>query len=239
LRGTTNMDQMLNDRQLWILAVQENILHRGLEGTEIKSLPETVARPYDDTRGFLAEEWVAAHPGAKIEDIEAMLDAVGDVYDPALPKRVRYYRVQELESLMVGLIGGLFQNVIEDRARLYGNSWKGLWDQTLLHWRLGRWTRYVYEWSDFLRISALQKKPGPLAEKKYDMMDAWLRQFDFLYQAQKLLAAQTPQDVDAASVDLNRQLQQLRTFTPWRAKRTRRLFGRHPTCEDLIRKVNL
>lgn len=256
LKGHTPMDQNLNKNVLWILAVQENLLARGLTPKETAAgmegspsladrMPAQEEIRHELVREFLSgarsEGMDAATMTGRLDLVESLLKDVEVVYDPSLPRRVRYFHASMIEQLLGGFVQNAFQSVIAEKSEIYGENWKGIWNQARLHWRAGRFAGYIFEWADALRVAATVTDPDALYSQKYEMMESLLRLMRYLQRTRVVLQAENVSDLVRFEAVAKREYQSLKTFRPWKIKKTHSRWtpwsARYPRCEQLAQEV--
>jgi hypothetical protein len=229
MKGSNAVDKSLNHDTLWILEVQESLLQRALEPatagaateTARASLAESAAAPADDIRQGLATEF-AAGDEERARFVEGLMRDVEVIFNPAVPRRVRYFQASALESLIAGFMYGQFSTVLGEKSEMFGPSFSGIWNQVRLRWRIGRFGGYIYEWSDFLRMAALRDDPKVLRRYKYEMMESLLRVLAYFGKTGPLADARSTDDLSALETLLTGEYGRLMTFRPWREKRIAR-----------------
>lgn len=241
MAGRTGIDPLLNQDVLWVLEVQESILHRGLDrDPAIQMLKDPNARTWIEQntpqqnaiRAGLAEEFSAE----KQEWIESLLREVEVIYNPKVARSARYFQAQVLESVLSGFVYGVFNQVLTKKGELYGDSWGAISRRSRLHWQAGRFASYIYEWADFLRAAALSGSEAQLAEHRHESMEVLLRIFKHLQNAKILVEAQTVADLVEFEKNSRDGFQRLSTFKPWREKKSAHSWlpwGRRANCEKM------
>ncbi len=224
LRGTSVMDNILSDQVLWVLAIQENILQRSLLKVENtvakpiqpapKKLTELYAQPFDEVRQGLAEEFDSRN----YKQVEELLKEVEIIFNPKAPMRIRYLQATMFESLFSGFVFGVFNQVLHEKGEVYRSSFSGIWRQSVLNWDFGRFAGYIYEWSDFLRLSSLQSNPEKLEKHKYESMESLLRLYRYLQKITVLTQARSVADLVQIQQQSKDGYHQLMTFRPWKEK---------------------
>ncbi|NJL25466.1 MAG: hypothetical protein HC902_10025 [Calothrix sp. SM1_5_4] len=243
MRGTSPLESTLNQNIIWILSVQENLLQRALKPLSedvphrrLHSLARAYARPDDDIRRGLAEEF-AAGTTEQADFVEDLLKEIELVFNPSVPRKVRYFQAVTVESLLAGFIYSTFNKVLDQRGEVYGASWSGIWRQSVLHWRAGRFVSYIFEWGDFLRVAALQGDPRKLALARYEAMESLLRIFKYLRESEDLSRPLFSGELTTLGRKLNSEYAHLSTFKPWKEKRTRYswipLHNPAPSCRKM------
>ena len=250
MAGNTSMDKRLTEPTLWILAVQENMIRRGLNAKlppeEITQLEKeaAAAQPqpeFNEVLHYLADEYSQGDP-TKAQVLEGILRDVDAVFEPTASLKVRKYRALVLESLVSHFVYNAYKDVLAAKGALYGRSWKGLWNQVKFRLKLGKLAIYMYKWSDFLKTGALVKSRSDLASGKYEAMESLLKIFEYLKESKSLLEAESREELLPIAENLGGKLETLQKFTPWQEKRVASWwlpwgFGK-PRCEDLSERAD-
>lgn len=224
--GKGLMDKALgNKRMLWILSVQENVLHRSLlkdpTGVETglaaldKSQRALPNYGRDEVREGLAAEYAEGDAG-KAEEMNKLLMDIERIFDPSQSKRVRYMQTLVTESLLTGFFYRLLDSQVAAMYPRDGNWAYRMWKAFQVHWFTSKYAYYSHQFADYLRIVALQDKPELLMSRKYESMETLVRIFKHLSVVVPKAGLSTQEWLDEMSVS-NRSL---KTFTPWKEKRS-------------------
>jgi hypothetical protein len=115
-------------------------------------------------------------------------------------------------------------------------NWLGqIREMTSLRTRGGRLIKFIYEYSDFLRVASMTKKPLFLSQYKYEAMETLLRIFRHLDKLGSILQEHSP--LADKLTELKVANHQLLTYAPWAQKKT--VYSWIPflkpklRCEDL------
>lgn len=245
LKGSTPMDKVLNKDVLWVLSVQENMVQRAFapQGDEPQlqrqSLADTQTLRQDEIRRGLAEEFATGDP-LRADLVENLLKEVEVIFNPSVSRKLRYFQTGILETLLTGFTYQMFAQVLDERGEMYGHSLRGIWRQTRLHWKVSRVGYYIYEWSDFLRLAALQTDPETLAAYRYEAMESLLRVFRYLQSTRDILKADSIEDLLQFENEMAGQRKPLLTsFRPWKEKKMEHSWFPWRDPKPLCRDMNL
>ncbi|MBX3020235.1 MAG: hypothetical protein KF799_01050 [Bdellovibrionales bacterium] len=244
MKGSGEMDGSLNHSMVWILEVQESMIQRAFEPDgesprKALSLADTSTPDYDEVRAGLAQEF-AGDP-EQAEFFDRLLRDVDVVFQPNIPSRIRYFHVAKLEALLAGFLYSRFSAALSEQGDIHGSSFGGIIKQIKLHWRAGRFGSYLLEWADFLKLASLQNDPERLLKHKYESMEALMRVLRSFKRSGEIAAADAHHQLKEFEDVMAAEYQGLRTFTPWKEKRTAYSWipfrNRAPQCSQMNREV--
>jgi hypothetical protein len=229
LKGDSPLEPALNKDLLWIVNVQENILHRGL----IPAEDAEVSRSYlvtqslrqessDEVLQGLAEEAAQGlapdEAAAKTELVKGLLADVEFIFDKDRPARQRYLQTLVIESSLVNFFYKLVQWQVDALPVGDGGWWSALFRSSRMHWQTGLFVKYVYEYTDFLRLAATTSSESFRVRYKYEAMEGLLRIFKHLDEMGRIFR-DTPSMAEMLD-PLKASNEQLRSFQPWREKKS-------------------
>lgn len=244
---------------LWIIAVQEGLLHRGMISQE--SSPHRGDPPsstqFSISSGSrvsknqviegLAEEYsIGSSPSETGEGklgrenrknlIQGLLTDVETIFDPSVPPAQRYLHTLIIEQTLVGFMYQMIKWQMDQQEPDGEKNWLGqIREMTSLRTRGGRLIKFIYEYSDFLRVASMTKKPLFLSQYKYEAMETLLRIFRHLDKLGSILQEHSP--LADKLTELKVANHQLLTYAPWAQKKT--VYSWIPflkpklRCEDL------
>jgi|GEM_PF-3848181 hypothetical protein len=250
LKGKAPIESGLNKDVFWILSVQENVLNRALipqgdqkiaAAFQVKELKSPLSE--DEVLVGLAEEAVRNAPEQERADrlqlVKGLLTDVEFVFDPSQPRAERYLQTEVIENTLAQFVYQLIQWKMDTLPEAEGGWLSRLWQTSKLRWSSGQFARYVYEYTDFLRLAAATNSEVFRERYKYEAMETLLRIFKHLENLKGILDQNLPPN--QLFTPLSEANQSLKTFKPWQEKKTsyswiplRRVY---PRCEALWESV--
>ena len=245
LRGRGAVEERLNKGGLlWIMNVQEGILHRGLLQAEnpyegaLEVLNRSHRRaPADEIRAGLALESAQGNE-ALAENFERILSDVGAIFDPLVSKE----RKALIIAIMENVLNSLYFRLTSDevfQTRAYRTL--GFFEMVSFRTTVGRYHYRVQEFIDFLRIAGVSRNAQVLEDHKHEAMEMTLEMLGNVHILEEMSHAFSRdqlRELQTKLADLNRRLRDSRS---WREKRTTYSFipfrNPVPRCEDLARQI--
>lgn len=227
---------MMNRGVLWVAALQEDVFERSIHrvvDNPNHELSYDIVRNEDAgpiERG-LVKDWGLHKSENSQKQMLSLISEVGEIFNHQLPAKQRYLKVLILESVVAQLMYRMVSYSV-DQYDQYPVSWAGRVAQHfLVKWRSGSFARYLYQYSDFLRVMAMSNDPMVLQKYKYEAGEVLIRVFEHMEQLQELLKA------SSGSRQFNKDIQQLNkklySYRPWKEKKLKRsLIGRAPKCQS-------
>jgi hypothetical protein len=260
LRSEAGIDPALNHQMLWIIAVQEGLLHRGMINQEVvPGQGDTSLTRFPVSSGSrisknqvvagLAEEYSIGSRPSEIGEsrlerenrkslIQGLLTDVETIFDPSLPAAQRYMHSLIIEQTLVGFMYQMVKWQMDQQEPDREKNWLGqVREMSSLLTRGGRLVRYIYEYTDFLRVSSATKNSLYLSRNKYEAMETLLRIFRHLDKLGSVLHENSTLADKIAELKVANH--QLLTYAPWAEKKT--VYSWIPflkpklRCEDLWR----
>lgn len=240
LNGSTPIDQALGKNILWIASVQENILNRALIPKDPNSQSKLVQdwKTNNQNDPGISDSSVIAGLADEMNrpDMKEILSEIAEIYDPSRPSSERYLKVLMVENALGGFLYQMLKWKLNEVELSHSGYWSGMWESARLRWAFGKYVKYVFEYGDFLRVSASTKNEEFLTQKKYEALETFTRLLKHLQATAELLDQNaTANDMTGRMKEMNSQLW---TFRPWKEKRTHYswipiLPLKPPTCESL------
>ncbi|MBK9041257.1 MAG: hypothetical protein IPL83_19245 [Bdellovibrionales bacterium] len=259
LRSEDGIDPALNHQMLWIIAVQEGLLHRGMISQE--SSPPRGDTPssaqFSISSGSrvsknqiiegLANEYSIGSSHAETGEgllerenrkilIQSLLTDVETIFDHSVPPAQRYLHTLIIEQTLVGFMYQMIKWQMDQQEPDIEKNWLGqIMEMSSLRTRGGRLVKFIYEYSDFLRVASVTKKPLFLSQYKYEAMESLMRIFRHLDKLGSILQEHSP--LADKLTELKLANHQLLTYAPWAQKKT--VYSWIPflkpklRCEDL------
>lgn len=251
LRSEAGIDPALNHQMLWIIGVQEGLLHRGMISQESPPLRENNSSGSRVSNNQiiegLAEEYSIGSSQADPEEgirerenrknlIQGLLTDVETIFDPSIPPAQRYLHTLIIEQTLVGFMYQMIKWQMDQEEPDEEMSRLGqIRQMSSLRARGGRLVKHIYEYSDFLRVASVTRKPLFLSQYKYEAMESLLRIFRHLDKIGSVLQAHSP--LADKLTELSAANHQLLTYAPWAQKKTVYswipFLKPKPRCEDL------
>lgn len=247
MMGKAPIESALGKNWLWIVNVQQNVLNRALipQQDEQQVADHVLAtdrlshRSSDEVLMGLAEEVVSKAPPEEREErlklVQGLLSDVEFIFDKSKPRKHRFLQTLVIESTLSQL-AYKFVNWQSETAEVgEGGWWTRLARTSRFRWSAGQFVKYVYEYTDFLRLAATTTSDKFRARYKYEAMETLLRIFRHLEELNRIfdqysLITEMINPVKESNA-------KLMTFKPWREKKTRFSWipGRslYPQCKDL------
>ncbi|MEO0334812.1 MAG: hypothetical protein AAF202_00345, partial [Pseudomonadota bacterium] len=241
LKGKGRLESAINGNVtnkgfLWILAMQEGILNRGLAGSVDQPNPEfqefiaeytgttlenrTTKRTASPVALGLLDKYVqeGTIPESNQSLALGLSKDILEIFDPNLSKKRRYFKTVVLEEVM----GRMLYKMMTHRLEQFESdkkSWLGRVNQTFFfNWKAGTYARYVFEFTDFLRIASVSSKTDFLVKHKHEAIETLYRLFAHLQKLDKaMLEAENATALQSEVAELNQELMQ---FRPWKEKRS-------------------
>ncbi|NQZ01355.1 MAG: hypothetical protein HRT45_11895 [Bdellovibrionales bacterium] len=228
---------MMNKGFLWVMALQEGVLHRGLAGSVAQ--PQTEFMQFlnrykadvspNSSRASVSQNPIVAGiineqiqngtlPKENRELAAGLARDVLQVFDTSLSKRHRYFKTVLIEDV----IGRLLYRMMTHRLEGFESdkkSWLGRVNQTFFfNWKAGTYARYIFEFTDFLRIASVSGRDDFLVQNKHEALEALFRVFNHLQKLdQAMLNSESATELMGQVNELNHELLQ---FRPWKEKRS-------------------
>lgn len=237
MNGKQWHDKVLAKPYLWILSVQENILDRSTlnntSAADVARIKENIDS-YSPSQDVLSRHLVNKYYGGQNATASFLLKDIELIFDPKISKRQRYLMVLQLEAAFVGIIHSIEKNILNEALEHGSLPYK---QQLKVRWHLGKIANYFYEYTDFLRVSAVQKNSKKLQHYKYQSIEVLFKAFKVM-QDFNSLALSGEHLTPEASAQL---LEELTSFTPWQPKKQSYSFipfrTTFPQCKKLVEVV--
>lgn len=247
MMGSSPIESALGKNWLWIVNVQQNVLNRALISPQdearvanhVLANHRLAHQSSDEVLRGLAEEAVAGFPVEEREEkrqvVQGLLSDVDFIFDQSKPRTHRYLQTLVIESTLSQLAYKFVNWQAETAEVGEGGWWSRLARSSRFRWSTGQFVKYVYEYTDFLRLASTTSSDKFRARYKYEAMETLLRIFKHLEELNRIF---NEYSFISEMVDpVRRSNEQLMTFKPWREKRTKFSWipGRspYPRCEDL------
>lgn len=244
LNGRTPVDKVLSKPLLWVLNVQQNVLHRGMVPSHDKEFSNAfekhvslksessdpvllgLAHEYSERRGGVA--------GAK-DLAQSLLSDVDFVFDRSQPAKYRYLKTLVIESSLSQVAYKFMKWKADSLPPGEGGWWKTTFRTARFNWQTSQFVKHVFQYTDFLRLASTTRSERFHAKYKYEAMEALLRVLKHLEDLSAVL--DQARDVSETFVPMRQLNDDLKTFQPWKEKRSsyswllvKRVY---PRCEEL------
>ena len=181
-------DKLLGKKNLWPIALQENILEQVLgDKTHAFSL-ETEP---DEIQKALVEEFLNKRQtnseslfNGESQVVYSLLESIEQIFDTTKNSKSRLMITQSIENTLAVLFSQYFKISLSVLEKKHNLSYKELFK---LNWSFGRFVHSVYDFSDFLSSVSIAKNKDKIKFYKYESMEKLLAFLDYLYEVHLLL----------------------------------------------------
>ncbi|MCZ0933504.1 MAG: hypothetical protein OXJ52_10205 [Oligoflexia bacterium] len=181
-------DKLLGKKNLWPIAVQENILEQVLG---LKARASSLETESDEIQKALVQEFLqkrhtSAEPlfNGEHQVAHSLLESIEQIFDTTKDTKIRLMTTQSIENALAVLFSLYFKTSVSVLEKKYNLSYKEL---LKLNWFFGRFFRSVYEFSDFLSSVSITKNKIKIKFYKYESMEKLLAFLDYFYEVHLLL----------------------------------------------------
>lgn len=244
LNGRTPIDKALSKPWLWILSVQQNILHRGMVPSHNEGFSKAFenhvslkSSSSDPVLVGLAEEFSKKKNNeAGAEDLaRALLADVEFIFDRSQPAKYRYLKTLIIENALAQMAYKFMSWKADSLEQGDGGWWKRTYQSARFNWLTSQFVKHVFQYTDFLRLAATTSSEKFEVKYRYEAMESLLRLLKHLEGLSEVLDSST--NVTEALSPIRELNSNLETFKPWREKRSSYSWllvkRTYPRCEEL------
>ena len=240
MKGHHLPDKILGKKNLWPIALQENILEPVLDN---KNQTHSLETEPDEIQKALVEEFLEKRSAnseslfnGERQVVYSLLESIEQIFDTTEDTRHRLMTTQSIENALAVLFSQYFKVSISILEKKYSLSYKELFK---LNWIFGRFFHSVYDFSDFLSSISITKNKDKIKFYKYETMEKLLAFLDYPYEIQILLT-NTQLEKEELFNRLQERYNQITSLSLLKSKRTAFSFvplkKAKVKCKQLVEK---